>query len=66
MSAKTIAKLVMLALITVLAIAIFMSRVFIREKKGQRDAQQTLRLVVKFRLGCFLVMLVLVLICLFL
>lgn len=64
MTARTVVKLVLLGLITVLAfVAVICSR-FASTKKKKRNEQESLKFVVRVRMSCFLIMLVLVLICL--
>lgn len=65
MATKTIVKLVLLGLITLLAFVAVVCGKFVAFKKKKRTEQEKIRLTVKIRLGCFLLMLVLILICLF-
>lgn len=57
-------KLAFLAIMAVLAGVIFVSPMFFREKKGNaKENARRLRLMVRIRMGCFLGILILLLLC---
>lgn len=58
MSAKAIIKIIFLVIITMLAIACVLSSKFFPESKYKNQAQR-IRLIVRFRSICFIIMLVL-------
>lgn len=63
MPVRTIVKLVLLAFITILAlVAVFGGR-YIMRRKSKKSGQEQIRLMVRVRMGCFLAMLILLLIC---
>lgn len=57
-------KLVFLAVMAVLACVIFFTPMFLREGKGnKKDSGRRTRIIVRIRMGCFLGILVLLLLC---
>lgn len=57
-------KLIFLLIMAVLACVIFFSPMFFREKKGgNEDAGRRTRVLVRIRMGCFLGILILMLLC---
>ena len=57
-------KLVFLAIMAVLACIIFFTPLFIREEKGRKgDGGRRTRIIVRIRMGCFLGILILLLLC---
>lgn len=57
-------KLTFLAIMIVLACVIFFTPMFFPERKGnKKDAGRRLRIVVRIRMGCFLGILILLLLC---
>ena len=55
-------KLVFLAIMVVLAVVIFVTPMFFRETKG-KDNARSFRIMVRIRVGCFLAILILLLLC---
>ena len=63
MSAKTVVKIVLLCVITILAFVSVVCGRFASTKKKKRNEQESIKFIVRVRMSCFLIMLVLVLIC---
>ena len=64
MTAKAIVKLILLGVITILALVAVFCGKFVGSKKKKRTEQESIRFIVKIRMGCFLLMLVMIFICL--
>ena len=56
-------KLVFLAIMAVLAIVIFFTPMFFPEQAGKDEHFKRIKTIVRIRMGCFLVILVLLLLC---
>lgn len=63
MPAKTIVKLVLLAIITILALVSVFGGKYIMSSKSKKTGNEQMKLMVRVRMGCFLAMLVLLLVC---
>ena len=59
----TVAKLVFLAVMTMCAIVAFLAPMFAPEQKYKNNNGQRLRIIVKTRMICFLIFLVMLLLC---
>ena len=63
MAARTIIKLIILGIITVIALVAVFCGKFAYSKKRQKTEQQSFQLMIRIRTICFVLMLILVLIC---
>lgn len=62
----TVVKLIFLGVMTMCAIIAFLAPVFAPEQKYKNNAGKRLRIIVKTRMTCFLVFLVMLLLCIIL
>lgn len=63
MTGRTIAKLVLLAIITILALVSVFGGRYVMSKNSKVAKENQIRVMVRVRMGCFLAMLILLLIC---
>ena len=62
----TVAKLIFLAIMTICAIVAFIAPMFAPEQKYKNNNGKRLRIIVKTRMTCFLIFLVMLLLCIIL